>query len=86
MRVRTSFLFAAVFALAMLSASICYTQTPSGARNKPPVAPVRPVTDEYYGTKIVDNYRYMENLKDPEVQQWMKAQADYTRARRRSIT
>jgi prolyl oligopeptidase len=41
---------------------------------------VRPVTDDYYGTKIVDPYRYMENLKDPEVQAWMKAQNDYTRA------
>ena len=47
---------------------------------KPPVAPVRPVTDDYYGTKITDNYRYMENLKDPEVQAWMKAQNDYTGA------
>ena len=46
---------------------------------KPPVAPVRPVTDDYFGTKVVDNYRWMENLKDPEMQQWMKAQADYTR-------
>jgi prolyl oligopeptidase len=46
----------------------------------PPVAPVRPVVDNYYGTKVVDQYRYMENLKDPEVQAWMKAQNDYTRA------
>lgn len=46
----------------------------------PPVAPVRPVTDDYYGTKVVDSYRYMENLKDPEVQAWMKGQNDYTRA------
>ncbi|HVW49261.1 MAG TPA: prolyl oligopeptidase family serine peptidase [Trinickia sp.] len=45
----------------------------------PPVAPVRPVTDTYFGTPFVDNYRYMENLKDPEVQSWMKAQDDYTR-------
>lgn len=45
---------------------------------KPPVAPVRPVTD-YFGTKVVDDYRYMVDLKDPEVQKWMKAQADYTR-------
>jgi prolyl oligopeptidase len=45
----------------------------------PPVAPVRPVTDTYFGTPVVDNYRYMENLKDPEVQSWMKAQATYTR-------
>lgn len=47
---------------------------------EPPVAQVRPVTDDYFGTKVVDNYRYFENLRDPEVQQWMKAQADYTRA------
>ena len=50
-----------------------------GTALKQPVAPLRPVTDDYYGTKIVDNYRYMENLKDPEVQKWMRAQADYTR-------
>ena len=47
----------------------------------PPAAAVRPVTDDYFGTKVVDNYRYFENLKDPEVQQWMKAQAEYTRHR-----
>jgi len=46
----------------------------------PPIAPVRPVVDDYYGNKISDPYRYMENLKDPEVQAWMKAQNDYTRA------
>jgi prolyl oligopeptidase len=45
----------------------------------PPVAPVRPVTDTYFGTPVVDNYRYMENLKDPDVQAWMKAQDDFTR-------
>jgi prolyl oligopeptidase len=46
----------------------------------PPLAPVRPVTDDYYGAKVVDPYRYMENLKDPEVLAWMKAQNDYCRA------
>jgi Prolyl oligopeptidase, N-terminal beta-propeller domain len=30
--------------------------------------------------KVADSYRYMENLKDPEVQAWFKAQNDYTRA------
>ncbi len=49
------------------------------ATTPPPAAPVRPVTDDYFGTKVVDNYRWMENLKDPEVQKWMKAQAGYTR-------
>src|SRR3954447_16311329 len=44
---------------------------------QPPVAPVRPVTDDYHGTKIVDPYRYMENLADPEVQAWIKAQGEH---------
>jgi prolyl oligopeptidase len=45
-----------------------------------PVAPVEPVTTDYYGTKVVDPYRYMENLKSPEVQKWMKGQNAYARA------
>src|ERR1700691_5423608 len=44
-----------------------------------PVAPVRPVTDIYFGTPVVDPYRWMEDLKSPEVQSWMKGQNDYTR-------
>ena len=51
----------------------------------PPVAPVRPVTEDYYGTKIVDPYRYMENIEDPEVQSWIKAQDQYTKNAMMSI-
>ena len=51
------------------------------AADKPLVAAVRPVTDTYFGTEVTDPYRYFENLKDPEVQSWMHAQADYTRAK-----
>jgi len=47
---------------------------------KPPVAPVLPATDKYFGVELVDRYRYMEDLKNPEVVAWMKAQADYTKA------
>jgi prolyl oligopeptidase len=35
------------------------------------------VTEEFYGVKVTDNYRYMEDLKNPEVQVWIKGQADY---------
>jgi prolyl oligopeptidase len=45
---------------------------------KPPAAPVKTVTENYFGTKIADDYRYMEEFKDPAVQAWVKAQADYT--------
>ncbi|MCE0497812.1 MAG: prolyl oligopeptidase family serine peptidase [Methylacidiphilales bacterium] len=44
-----------------------------------PVAPVRPVTDTYFGQTVTDPYRWLEKLKSPEVQAWMKAQNDYTR-------
>ena len=47
---------------------------------KQPVAPMRPVIDDYYGTKVTDNYRYMENLKDPEVAEWFRKEDAYTRS------
>ena len=43
-----------------------------------PVAPVRPVVEEYCGEQVTDRYRYMENMDDPEVQRWFNGQADYT--------
>jgi prolyl oligopeptidase len=55
----------------------------SGAAAVPasaPVAPIHPVAEDYFGTKVVDPYRYMENLKDPQVEAWFKAQNAFTRA------
>ena len=34
--------------------------------------------DDYFGTRVADPYRYMENLQDLQVQLWMRAQNDYT--------
>ena len=59
---------------ACLASSVAIGATP------PPAAPVRPVVDDYFGTRVTDNYRYFEDLKNPDVQKWMKAQADHTRA------
>ncbi len=44
-------------------------------------APSRPVTNSYFGTEIVDPYRWMENAGSAELLNWMKAQNDYARAR-----
>lgn len=78
---------ACVAALSAALASHVRSQSAGSAPvSSPPVAPVRPVTDDYFGTKITDPYRYMENLKDPEVQAWIKAQNDYTRAMLDGIT
>jgi prolyl oligopeptidase len=44
-----------------------------------PKTPVRDVTEDYFGTKVSDPYRWLENTSDPEVVSWMKSQNDYTR-------
>jgi len=55
--------------------------SPQATEPSPPqAAPVRPVTNDYFGVKVEDPYQYFENTKDPEVQAWFKAQNDYTRA------
>lgn len=45
-----------------------------------PAAPKRPVTDAYWGVKVVDEYQYMEKLANPEVRSWAVAQNAFTRA------
>jgi len=46
----------------------------------PPAAPVTNTTDIYFGVAVGDPYRYMENLSDPLVAGWMKAQSEFTTA------
>jgi prolyl oligopeptidase len=46
----------------------------------PPNTPKRPVTDEYDGVKVTDDYRWLENWDDPAVKQWSAAQNARTRA------
>ena len=44
-----------------------------------PIAPVRDVTQVLHGVTVHDPYRYLENVKDPEVQAWLRAQGEGTR-------
>src|SRR5215469_1750095 len=64
-----------VFCLFVLAAK---AQTP--AIPAPPGTPKRPVTDEYHGVQVADDYRWLENWDDPEVKQWSAAQNARTRA------
>lgn len=43
-----------------------------------PKTPERAVVDDYFGTKITDNYRWLEDSKSPEVQTWFKAESDFS--------
>ncbi len=45
----------------------------------PPLAHVNPVEDIYFGTKIVDPYRWMEDYKSQEMLDWIEAQDAYAR-------
>jgi prolyl oligopeptidase len=45
-----------------------------------PIAPVREVTDDYFGQIITDPYRWMEEPKSAELADWMKAQNAFTRS------
>lgn len=62
---------------ALVAAALSELVLAQAGAEPPPVAPVRAVVDDYHGTRIADPYRYMENLRDPEVQAWIKGQADY---------
>src|SRR5207244_11137001 len=55
--------------LASLSATETSSQTPK-----------KPVTDEYQGVKVQDDYQWLEKDDDPEVSAWSNAQNQRTRA------
>jgi len=65
-----------------LSARAQQTGTIHGANGitlpPPPVAAVQPVTDDYFGTKIVDNYRWLEDARSPRTRAWIAEENKYT--------
>ena len=44
-----------------------------------PVAPIKEVVDTFHGVAVKDPYRYLESIKTPEVQAWLKGQGDAAR-------
>lgn len=45
-----------------------------------PASPKVPVADEYYGIRVTDDYRWLEDPNDPTVQRWNEEQNRVTRA------
>src|SRR5579872_5429405 len=58
-------------AFALLAAIVLFGASPL---NYPPT-PKHPVVDSYFGTRVVDPYRWLENADDPAVKKWADAQA-----------
>lgn len=50
----------------------------SQAQLKYPATPEKPVVDDYFGTKVTDSYRWLEDMNNPEVQKWFKDESEYT--------
>ena len=68
--------FAALALGALLVAAPCnaLAQRAEGA----PAARIDSVIDQHHGVAVPDPYRYLEDVKRPEVQAWMQAQSDAT--------
>jgi prolyl oligopeptidase len=67
----------ALFLLNCLLTLAALAQSP--AIPKAPDTPRHPVTDEYQGVKVTDDYRWLENWDDPAVKQWSAAENARTR-------
>lgn len=64
-------------------ATLALASAGHAAGKKSPAAPrarVEPVIDDYYGTKVTDDYRWMENPKDADWLPYLRGQNAHTRA------
>ena len=52
----------------------------SSVLTAPPQADVKPQAEFLHGTRIVDNYRWLENGGTPETQKWVAEEMAYTRS------
>ena len=51
----------------------------SSASSSLPKAAVKPIIDMFHGTKVLDNYHWLENGSSPETQKWVEEENSYTR-------
>jgi len=70
-----------VFAALVYAAGNSKSSTSSSTvPSAPPKAAVKPMVDIFHGTKIQDNYRWLEDSNSPETQKWVEEELAYTRA------
>jgi prolyl oligopeptidase len=50
------------------------------ASASPPKAEARALSEEWHGTKVVDNYRWLEDGSSPDTRKWIAEETAYTRA------
>jgi prolyl oligopeptidase len=78
--VALSFYSLLVAAAAVYTGDSQSTDRPAAAPGAPPKAQAKPIVDIYHGTKVTDNYRWLEDSNSPETQKWVADEMAYTRA------
>jgi len=74
------FSFSLLVAAAAVYAQDSKSTDKAAAPPAPPKAQAKPVVDMYHGTKVTDNYRWLEDGNSPETQKWVADEMAYTRA------
>jgi len=71
-----------VLLLVFLLSVFVYLIGPGCSSEPPPLpeTPRKPVTDVYHGVEVTEDYRWLENFDDPEVQKWGRHQNRHARA------
>lgn len=73
-------LLAKLLLLLLISAPIVAAARTVAGVQIPPPPPPKPVVDVHWGVKVADPYRFLEDTSNPEVQKYMRAQADAAHA------
>ena len=77
---RASFIFGGLmFAAGLALALALPARADDKAAATPPAASKRPVEDQFFGTPVNEDYRWLENWGDPEVKSWVESQNLYSR-------
>ena len=71
--------FSKTFVLIIFGLLSASAQAQTASFPKPPETPKHPLTDEYHGVKVIDDYRWLENWDDPAVKEWSAVQNSRTR-------
>jgi prolyl oligopeptidase len=71
--------------LFLIAAALYATEnSKSSAEAKSPAAPpkaaIQPYVEIFHGTRVVDNYRWLEDANSPETQKWVAEEMAYTRS------
>jgi|CZKR01.1.fsa_nt_gi prolyl oligopeptidase len=73
-------LFSALSFIFLVAAAVYAGQdSKSSTPSAPPTAAEKPIVDMFHGTKVLDNYRWLEDGKNPETQKWVEQEMAYTR-------